>query len=65
MMKDLIGFLLALLFAGHGVFIYVRPERLIKDNSDQRELKIKRLKIIGILQFVIGILLLGVIVAKY
>jgi hypothetical protein len=58
-MKDAIGLLLALLFAGNGVFIFVRPERLLKPDSERRDFKIKRFKILGISLFILGVVLLG------
>ena len=58
-MKDTVGFLLALLFAGNGVNLFIKPERFLKPYSDRREFKIKRLKILGVSLFCLGLILLA------
>jgi hypothetical protein len=58
-MKDPIGILLALLFAGLGVNFFIKPERFLKPDSDKRDFKIKRFKILGVSLFIIGVVLLG------
>jgi hypothetical protein len=56
-MKDPVGILLALLAVGNGVNFFIKPERFLKPNTERRDFKIRRFKIIGMSLFIIGVVL--------